>query len=126
MNCGFSERITGPQLTGDDYVLAFRCNGSTKFAVWTTSWLSRTVKIPVSPGPYRLTNVTGESESEKMSTQSGLTLKLSSSPEYLESKRSLKISAKSPAFLSFPKLLNLPPLSRTTSRKCGSKSPFPV
>jgi len=87
MNCGFSERITGPQLTGDDYVLAFRCNGSTKLALWTTSWLSRTVTIPVSPGPYRLTNVTGESESEKMSTQSALTLKLSSSPQYLESKR---------------------------------------
>jgi len=87
MNCGFSERITGPHLTGDDYVLAFRCNGATKLAVWTTSWLSRTVTIPVSPGPYRLTTVKGESESEKMSTQSGLTLKLSSSPQYLESKR---------------------------------------
>ncbi|HEX9544614.1 MAG TPA: cellulase family glycosylhydrolase [Pyrinomonadaceae bacterium] len=86
MNCGFSERLAGHQLSGDDYVLAFRCNGVTKLAAWTTSWLGRTVIVPLSPGTYQLTSVTGEANGEKTSTESGLTLKLSSSPQYLELK----------------------------------------
>ncbi len=83
--CGFGERITGPQLSSDDYVLAFRCKGATKFAAWTTAWLGRTVIVPLSPAAYRITAATGDAGGEKLSTASGLTLKLSSSPQYLES-----------------------------------------
>jgi len=32
MNCSFAERLAGSQLSSDDYVLAFRCGGITKFA----------------------------------------------------------------------------------------------
>jgi hypothetical protein len=87
MNCRFGERLTGPHLSGDDYVLAFRCNGVTKFAAWTTSWLSRTVTVPLTPGAYRLTSVIGESNGERISKEAGLTLRLSNSPQYLESTR---------------------------------------
>jgi hypothetical protein len=83
--CGFGERVAGPQLGSEDYVLAFRCNGATKFAAWSTSWLGRNVNVPLGPGTYRLTSVTGEFGGEKISNASGLRLKLSSSPQYLES-----------------------------------------
>jgi polysaccharide biosynthesis protein PslG len=84
MNCRFGQRIADPQLSSNDYVLVFRCNGATKFAAWSTVWLGRTVNIPVSPGAFRLTSVTGESYGDKISTEHGLTLKLTSSPQYLE------------------------------------------
>jgi polysaccharide biosynthesis protein PslG len=90
MNCGFGERITGPQLSNTDYVLAFRCNGSTKLVAWTTSWLGQTAIIRVSPGAYRLMSVTGEPTGEILGTEVGLTLKLSNSPQYLESKSAAK------------------------------------
>lgn len=89
-NCGFSERLAGPQLSGDDFVLAFRCNGVTKLAAWSTSWLGRTVTVPLSPGAYRLTSVTGEPNGEQTSKQAGLTLRLNSSPQFLESKSGLR------------------------------------
>jgi hypothetical protein len=82
--CGFGERITGPQLGANDYVLAFRCNGATKFAAWSTSWLDHNVSVPLTSGAYRLTSVTGESAGEKSSTAAGLKLKLSNAPQYLE------------------------------------------
>ncbi len=85
-NCGFGERLTGPQLSSDDYVFAFHCEGVTKLAGWTTSWFGRTVNIPLSPGSYEVTLLTGEPGGEKISTDTGLTLKLSNSPQYLESR----------------------------------------
>jgi hypothetical protein len=84
LDCGFGERITGPQLGGDDYVLAFRCNGATKFAAWSTSWLDHNINVPLDSGTYRLTSLTGESAGEKISNVSGLKLKLSNTPQYLE------------------------------------------
>ena len=83
--CGFGERLVGPHLSADDYVLSFGCNGATKYAAWSTAWLGQTVIIPLGPGTYRLTSVTGESNGEKTSSTSGLTLKLNNSPQYLES-----------------------------------------
>ena len=82
--CRFAERVTGPQLGSDDYVLAFRCDGETRFAAWSTSWLGRNVVLPLGPGTYRLTSVTGDSAVEKISKASGLTLSLSNTPQYLE------------------------------------------
>jgi hypothetical protein len=89
-NCVFGERLAGPQLSSDDFVLSFRCNGVTKLAAWSTSWLGRTVVIPLSAGAYRLTSVTGEPLGEQSSNQAGLTLKLSGSPQYLEPKSGLR------------------------------------
>jgi hypothetical protein len=83
-NCGFGERLAGPQLSSDDYVLTFRCNGATKLAAWSASWLGRTAIVPLSSGTYRLTSAVGELNGERLSTASGLTIKLSSSPQYLE------------------------------------------
>ena len=83
-NCAFAERITGPQLGSDDYVLAFRCDGSTKLAAWSTSWLGRNVIVPVAPGMYRSTSVTGEAGGERIGAASGLSLQLTSAPQYLE------------------------------------------
>jgi hypothetical protein len=84
MNCRFGERIVDSRLSSTEYMLAFRCNGATKFTAWSTAWLGRTITIPLSPGTYRLTSVTGESYGDKISTEHGLTLKLTSSPQYLE------------------------------------------
>ena len=83
--CGFGERLNGPQLTSDDYVLAFRCHGATKFAAWTTAWLARSVNIPLSKGRYRLISMTGETNGNGLGTAAGLAITLNHSPQYLES-----------------------------------------
>src|SRR6185503_10594278 len=83
--CGFGERLVGPHLSADDYVLSFRCNAVTKYAAWSSAWPGQTVIIPLGAGTYRVTSVTGDSNAEKTSSTSGLTLKLNNSPQYLES-----------------------------------------
>jgi hypothetical protein len=84
MNCGFGTRLSGSRLGVDDYVFAFRCNGGMKYAAWTTSWLAQSVAIPLNRGTYRITSANGESV-ERATTQTGLFLNLTSTPQYLES-----------------------------------------
>jgi hypothetical protein len=84
----FSERVLhNTSLGNDDYVLAFRSNGHTKFAAWTTSWFNHTVTIPASSGTYRILSLTGETLALKPANQSGLTLGLTNAPQYIELER---------------------------------------
>ena len=84
MNCGFGTRINGSTLDDDDYVLAFRCSGGTKYAAWTTSWLTQAVNIPINRGRYRISSTTGQANVERVSTETGLPLTLTNTPQYLE------------------------------------------
>jgi hypothetical protein len=80
--CEFRERISTPDFDSQDYVLAFNCNGETRLAAWTTSWFDRAIKVPISPGTYKLIKHTGQTVSV-MSANYSLLLELSSSPQYI-------------------------------------------
>lgn len=77
----FSERLSTAK--PDDYLLAFRANGETRLAVWTTSWFEHDVSIQVRNGSYRIISHTGDLVAHEYSTQSKLTLKLTNAPLYV-------------------------------------------
>ena len=67
-----------------DYVLVFRGKGDSMLAVWTTSRVEHNVTIPVAPGTYRVISHTGEANSLKQTTGSGLVLNLTNAPQYIK------------------------------------------
>ena len=77
----FGERLSTAK--PDDFVFAFRANGETRIAAWTTSSFDRTVAIPVRDGAYRIISHTGEEVARRDSTQSQLVLNLTNAPQYV-------------------------------------------
>lgn len=81
-DCQFDQRLTAPELRPDDYVLAFRCDGANRYAVWTTSQFDHRVRLKFPPGTYRV--VTSANEQTLQCDSTGLPLTLTTSPQYLE------------------------------------------
>ena len=68
----------------DDYVLLFAKNGTVKISAWTTSAKARSITIPTSPGFFRVTNYLGQVQPQQRAEKSGLTIRVTDAPLYLE------------------------------------------
>jgi len=68
---------------GRDHVLLFSKGKETRLAVWTTAQEKREIRVPASPGRFRVTSHTGENLPPRMADKDGLAITLTDAPQYL-------------------------------------------
>jgi polysaccharide biosynthesis protein PslG len=80
---GFTFKKCLPVDGSRDYVLLFQKDEKLLLAAWTSSPKSHSVRIPASPGTFKIIGYTGEVLPSHLSDRKGLTLTLKDSPQYL-------------------------------------------